>query len=580
MRHTAAGILAAAVCDLFPTAQLIGGESHEWGFYYDFLIEQPIDSHFISPLEERMRGIIKEGIPVTILDMMRENAAQLFTHRRQHTKAEIVAACANNIVQVFRFKDFYDYIPGDCVPSTSDVGAIKICEIAPVICYITALEEEVQAVRIQGTAQENPQILKKFLKRREAAKKRDHKLVGPECALYSYQADMGLTDWIWHPKGELVKKMLKDLWKQEHLKEHTYFLETPKVSQPAFLKKCGYYSFPDQDQKLFSEFVHEGKDYLLSPPEARGYFHAFSFQQQRASYRDLPLRFAECSEVFTNTATPRLEGLFRKNSNTADIAHLFCQPEQLKDQLISSLHSIHKIINMVPFEWQCYLVSSEQKRNSRLGSLAQVMNSMNEALENVNIPVTVETSPTHLAGPRIEFRICDAMGREWRGPFLEVNLDLPQRMQLGYVNADGISEQPIMIAYSLFGSLDAFIGLLVEQCDGLFPLWLAPEQVRILPLGGKRTKYIDDIAEKMQDAGIRANVCEGKKPLGNEIHLAERQRIPYMAIIGCQEEKNHLISVRACGREHKDTQMSLEAFLMLIQEGRPGQTINKSELLG
>ncbi len=219
----------------------------------------------------------------------------------------------------------------------------------------------------------------------------------------------------------------------------------------------------------------------------------------------------------------------------------------------------------MPFEWRCYLVTSEQKRSLRVSGLSQVLSCINEALEAVKIPVTAETSPTNLVGPRIEFRISDAMGREWKGPSIEVNLDLPQRMQLAFVNSDGINEQPIMIACSLFGSLDAFIGLLVEQTDGLLPLWLAPEQVRVISLGGKRTQYIDDIVSKLQNADLRVTVSESNKPLGNEIHSAEKQRVPYMVIVGNKEEKSNLLSVRACGSENRDSQMSLEAFLNLLQ---------------
>lgn len=571
MRSTAAAILASAVCDLFPTAQLIDGQAHEWGFYYTFLIHQPIDSSFISPLEETMRGIIKQDSDVLILDMMRENAAQLFSHRKQPLKAAYVSDIPHNIVQLVRIGDFYDYITGDFVETTGEVGSIKICEIAPTDLYLASEEKNVHAIKIQGTAFPNQQLLKKFLKQREQALKRDHKIVGPECDLFSCQMEMGISDWLWHPKGTLVKNSLLELWKKEQKLADAQFVETPKVCQPAFLKKAGFFSVPENDQQLFPAFCSEGIEFQLSPSEARGYFHAWIFQQKKQAFNDLPVRYAESGEIYRKYATSQLEGLFRKSSMTTDIAHHFCHPKHLLDQIISSLHSIHKIINMVPFEWQCYLVTSEQKRKLRAANQVKVIESMQEALTTVNIPMSIESSPIGLAGPRIEFRIRDALGREWKGPYLEAHLDIAERMQLGFLNENGIIEQPLVLACSLFGSLDAFIGLLIEQCNGLLPFWLAPEQVRIIPLGGNRTKYIDEAAGKMRAAGLRIAIAEGKNPLGREIHLAEMQRVPYMVIIGTKEEKNQLISVRYCGKEHKNSQMSLEAFLTQV-EGETCQT--------
>jgi len=572
----AAEVLAISVCDLFPGAQLVEGNGTQIGFFYDFAIDQPIDEKAIPLLEEKMRGVIKADLPVQILDMMRENAAQLLLHHHQSIKAELVVQDQNNIVQIVKINNFHDHIPTNedelaIGNSTSLAAAIKILSIKPVTRFIEHLGE-LSLIRIEGIAAHDRQVLKKAFKRHEAAKQHHHMLTGQEMKLFTPCPEALNSGVFWHPKGVILRDLLMQFW-QDAAQERGF----QRISTPGIMKHSLQEHHLNKKQKTdfntpSPTFEMEETEHIPAPNKTL--LHAQYIASQVPYYQELPVRLAESSERFEAFKDIQIEGLYHTRLYTADYLTVFCAEDQIQRELISSLHFFDKTFRILDFEYQWYLVASRGKAS--IGTAAEWKQGaawLAEALSLCGFSCHHESRQSANAGPRIELRLRDPLDRQWVASWLEINWLYPKQFDLRYRDVNNKIQPLVMINGSLYGSVERLIALLIEHHRGQLPLWLAPEQIRLLPMGQRHVEHAQAISTRLKNAGFRAGIDLKEETLGCKVHAAEKARIPYIVILGDKEKKEKKLTVRSC-RQNKtvNSSMQLEHLLEQLETelaGRP-----------
>jgi threonyl-tRNA synthetase len=562
IRNSAAEILASVVLDLLPGALLIGGTGTEIGFYYDFIFKQKIDENFIPLLEEKMRAIIKEDIPLQNLDMMRENGGSFLKHHRQDIRAYFALEAKENIISLLKIGNFHDYCQSSCLSTSSEMGVFKILNIFPINRYVPTMGD-VRVTRIQGTAFLEPQSLKKFIKKLENAKGLDHVQLGKEMKLFTFQEDASLGCSFWETKGMALRNFLLELWRKKH-QNGFHLLHTPSIIKKNLLKRAGFFDDPLHEDVKFPTFSAEGCDYVSSPTVAPQ--HCLTFMANPKYLSDLPVRYTEHREFFEDCCPEKICGLLKSRSYSKEVTHIFCTLDQIDKELISSLQFIDKSIKMFGFEYHWYLIPRGRKSAGTKADWEKGTQWITKALKDCGFAYTTDLDAHSFYGPRVALRFKDVLGREWEGPYIEIDLNLVEKLGVRYQESEGRMIAPVMLAISMFGSLDRFIAILLEHYAGLLPLWIAPEQIRMIPVGEKNFKAAEVLKKKIQLEGFRVGIdCRNDK-LGSKIHSAETERIPYMVIVGEKEEKGDVITIRTCQNQKKLSGMNLESFLKKLRE--------------
>lgn len=552
LRQSTAVLFACALVDLFPDAQLMDCVLNQIGFTYTFCLEQPLEEGVLTLFEEKMRAIAKKDLPFQALDMMRENAEGLFRHRGQIRKAELVAESLYNIVSIAKLgESFYDFALPTLLSSTSEIVAFKLQKLEKV-----AGDDDIFVVT--GTAFPDSKSLKKFLKRVEEAKKRDHRTLGSELQLFSRIKEINEHELSWLPAGAFLKETLKDWWRKEHLAQRFLPVSTPRVVKNSVLKK---YSASSEGEDLHVIKLAHGFSFAdtLEP------LHALLFRSTPHTIQDLPVRYSEWAEMSVSPSVAS-DGLFQPITSNVGLTNTFCSEEQVLTELISSLRFIEKTVNMLGLEYQWTLLSRGHKFAGTIAKWDKTLEWMTSALQECKCSYTVEPSDRAFNGPRIILRMKDALGREWDGSFIGIDLNQPERFSLSYRGADGKEHTPYMIVRSMFGSLERCIAVLIEHCSGVFPLWLSPEQVRLLPVKAAQHSYADEVCRLLVEAGIRCRVDYRQDPLGAKVHAVQREKIPYALVLGEAEEKNGVVNVRSCYQQGETKRMKLGLFLHMLQE--------------
>jgi threonyl-tRNA synthetase len=544
IRHSAAELLACAVQELFPGVLLVGGHVTDVGFFYDFVFEQPLYPEALTLIEVRMRALIKEEKEIRSLSMMRENASQFFLHHEQPLLSEKAAAEESNIVSLFQLDQFFSLSEGPHLQNTGELGVVKLLEQQEIVRSFSFCEEKIEVTRLIGTAFSNAMELKRFLKAYDYwAKKRDHRQLGPELNLFSLDPKAGDLGCFWHPKGEKLKQLVQKEW-QNRLNEDSFL----PVSSPALIKK----DFVEKKKELLPSLKIEEEEYVL----ASSHFshHLSLFNKLNVENERLPLRLVECYTAYTQEEEFRLSGLLRSRSYATDLLTTFCLREQVKEELISSLQFIEKTFRIYSFEAHWYLTVAGQKA-SKVSQLRQGSLWLEEALKSCHIDYATEVSSQGSGFiPRLELRLVDCLGREWRMPSIEViEFNDPSR--------------PVVIKTSLFDSVDRFIALLIEQSEGVFPWWLAPEQIRVLSIGNQNKAYAEAICKACKERGYRVQSDVRGEKLSVKIHAAEKEKVPCILIVGDKEENKKLISVRLLNQRNKGLCLSLDELFQQIEKG-------------
>ena len=562
LRRSAAELLAAAVLELFPNTLLVKGESYDLGFSYEFVFPQKFSEHNLLMIEERMRAIIKEKRPITSSEMMCTNARQFFLDKGQRIKAEILGATQDAIIDVMRMGDFVDVCPEPYVEETSQLAVFKIHKFSEKT--ITLPSRQLKVIRISGTVFYDKQSMKKFLKIVELSKKRDHRKLGTELNLFGVQECAGAGLWFWYPKGAVIRDILTEWWNAEHKKQQFQKVYTPDVVKASLLKESGFFDIDEQRQRnIFPTFSLEDGDYLVAPTRAP--LHALIFRSSLHSYRELPIRYAECSNLYSHEKRSQLRGMLKARAYCVDDACVFCTADQVRDEVISFLQFINKTIKIFGFEYKWCLTTRGRRYAGAVSQWREYEKLFTEALTSLGFDYELDERANAFLGPEVHVMLKDALGREWDGPYVGMDFNHPQRLGLKYQGADGDMHTPMMMRRSMFGSLERFIAILVEHYAGVFPLWITPEQVRILPVSEKNEEYAEKVRRNMESRGLRVGVDYRQEKLGAKMRTAQCEKVPYILVVGEEEENKQMVAVRPWNRS--DTRkVGVEAFIEKILE--------------
>ncbi|MBI2861833.1 MAG: threonine--tRNA ligase [Chloroflexi bacterium] len=543
LRHSAAHIMASAVLEYFPEAKLAIGPPIEDGFYYDFDLPRPLTQEDMGKIEARMREIVAADLPFVRSEIAKERARDFFAQRGQTYKVELIDGIPNSTVSFYQHGDFIDLCQGPHVSSTSQVRAFRLLSVAG--AYWRGDEHNPMLQRIYGTAFSTEEELEQYLERLAEAAKRDHRRLGRELDLFSIEDQVGPGLILWHPKGALVRKIIEDLWREEHLQRGYQFVYTPHIGRLDLWKTSGHWEW--YQEYMYSPMEVEGQQYLLKPMNCP--FHILIYQSRVRSYRDLPLRFAELGTVYRYERSGVLHGALRVRGFTQDDAHLFCQPDQLEAELVAVLDMAEYM--MSTFGYRDYDIElsvrdplNKAKYAGQEEAWQQAEAALAYALESTGRRYARMEGEAKFYGPAIDIKLRDAIGRSWQGPTIQVDFNLPERFDLHFAGADGAEHRPVMIHRALFGSMERFVGGLVEHYAGAFPPWLAPVQAIILPIADRHISYAEEVANQLKAAGLRAEVDARRERMNAKIRDAQLQKVPYMLVVGDREAADGTVSLR------------------------------------
>lgn len=547
IRHSAAHLMAAAVRRLYPDAKFDIGPSTEDGFYYDFDLEHRLVPEDFAAIDAEIRKIIKENVPFERIEVSRAEAAEAFAN--QPYKLERLADIEEGApITLYKSGDFTDLCRGPHVASSGDVGAVKVVSVAG--SYYRGNEKNKMLQRLYGIAGATEAELEAEIARAEEAKKRDHRVLGRALELFTITEPVGPGLAHWLPNGARVRVAIENYWRKAHYKAGYEIIYTPHVGRANLWETSGHLSFY-KDGMYPPMIVQEGdgedahsEQYYAKPMNCP--FHIQVYQAKKHSYRDLPLRYAELGTVYRWEKDGVRHGLFRVRGFTQDDAHIFCTPEQIVQEVRDTVNFAKKMLGKFGFtEIQAYLSTKPEKAVGDPARWEQATQSLRDALEAEGMTYEVDEGGGAFYGPKIDMKIKDALGRPWQLGTVQFDFNLPERFNLTYVGADGQEHQPYMVHRALLGSLERFFGILIEHYGGAFPLWLAPEQVRILPISEKVSEYAEKVRAELLDADIRVAIDNAPDKVGAKIRRAQMEKVPYMLVIGGREAEAGLVAVRS-----------------------------------
>ncbi|MEE9585041.1 MAG: threonine--tRNA ligase [Candidatus Brocadiales bacterium] len=545
LRHSTAHIMAQAVCRLFPGAKLGVGPTIENGFYYDFHLERPLTEKDLEDVEAEMKSIIKENIPFNRKVLERDEAIKKMGQERQPYKVELINDIeSGEEVSFYTQGEFLDLCRGPHIPTSGRVPAFKLLSVAG--AYWRGKETNPMLQRIYGTAFFRQGELDKYLKLLEETKKRDHRRLGKELDLYSVKEDVGSGLVLWHPKGARIRNIIESFWCDEHYKRGYQVVYSPHIAKSGLWHTSGHWDF--YRESMFSPFEMEGTEYLVKPMNCP--FHILIFKSEMRSYRDLPLRFAELGTVYRYERSGVLHGLLRVRGFTQDDAHIFCTPEQLEGEIVGVIDLADYMLTSFGFkEYELELaVRGRGEKDKYIGTdetWDMAEQALKKALETKDLPYYLGEGEAKFYGPSIDIKMKDALGRGWQGPTIQVDFNLPERFDVHYVGPDGKEHRVVMVHRTVLGAMERFLGTLIEHYGGAFPLWLAPVQVKVLPVSDATNDYAYTIKKRLDENGLRAECDTSNQRIGYKIRQGTLQKVPYLLIVGNKEMDKGLVSVRS-----------------------------------
>jgi threonyl-tRNA synthetase len=540
IRHSCAHVLAAALKRLFPGTRLGVGPPVEDGFYYDVQPPRPLTAEDLPVLEAEMRRIVEAAQPFVRTQLAIADATRLFTERDEPFKVEIIAGAAAlgaAEVSIYTNGDFIDLCRGPHVANTRDIGAFKLTSLAG--AYWRGDERNPQLTRIYGTAWQTPAELDAYLHRLAEAEKRDHRKLGRELDLFSIQDEAGPGLVIYHPKGALLRTLLEDFEKKEHLKRGYQIVIGPQILRLDLWKRSGH--FDNYRDKMYFTKV-EGDEYGIKPMNCLA--HMLIYKSKIRSYRDLPLRYFELGTVHRHEKSGELHGLLRVRGFTQDDAHILCRPDQLHEEIGAIINFVHDVMAMFQFEYEMEVSTRPEKSIGTDEDWERATQALTETLRTKNLPFDINEGDGAFYGPKIDVKLKDALGRRWQCATIQVDFAMPERFDLTYVGSDGQPHRPVMLHRVILGAIERFMGVLIEHYSGAFPVWLAPTQAILLTVTENTVDYANRVYEQLIQRGIRAENDFRNEKLGFKVREAQLQKIPYMLVIGEKEEKGGTLSPR------------------------------------
>jgi threonyl-tRNA synthetase len=574
IRHSFSHLLANAILDLYPETKLGIGPSIANGFYYDFDLPQSLTPEDLPKIEKKMIELAKKGFTFEKKNVSQPEAEQLF--KDQPYKLDLIKELPKNELTVYASGNFIDLCAGPHVNSSQDLplDGFKLNEIAG--AYWQGSEKNKMLTRIYGLAFANKKELTDYLQLQIEAAKRDHKKLGKDLDLFLIDPTVGLGLVMWQPKGAMLWQVMEDFWKKEHLKNGYELVRTPHIGSRTLWETSGHWGFynesmyPPLEVSRTLKESQEGKEakikeeYLLKPMNCP--FHLMIYKARPKSYKDLPLRWAECGTVYRYEKSGELSGLTRVRGFTQDDAHIICTKEQVKDELKRVADFILKILKTFGFnDFNVYLSLRDPANKDKYAGNDEGWNFTEKVLEEVaesqGLKFKKEIGEAAFYGPKLDYKIKDCLGREWQCSTLQFDFNEPERFDISFVNQAGEKERPYMLHRALFGSFERFIGLLIEQYAGAFPFWLAPVQMRLIPISEKHLAYAQELKKKLAD--FRVEVDEENDTVGKKIRNGELQKIPYLLVVGDKEIATNSVAVRERGKKEIQT-MTTDKFIEKI----------------
>jgi len=559
-RHSSTHIMAQAVKDVFPSAQLTIGPALEDTFYYDFAFERPFTPEDLEKIEARAQEIIKADRPFSRREMSREEGMKFFRGQGEQYKVEIIEGFQDPTVSLYeQGNGFVDLCRGPHLLSTGRVGAIKLLSTGG--AYWRGDERNAMLQRIYGTSFPTQKELDAYLAKLEEIKRRDHRKLGKELDLISIQDDIGPGLVLWHPKGALVRLQIENFWREQHLQHGYQLVYSPHVARLDLWKTSGHVDY--YRENMFVPMKVEASEYQLKPMNCP--FHIMIYKSHLRSYRDLPIRYGELGTVYRYERTGVLHGLLRVRGFTQDDAHLFCRPDQIESEVSHVLDFTFFMMKTFGFsDFEVYLSTRPEKAVGSEERWIQATDALEAALKNRGVAYEIDPGEGVFYGPKIDIKIKDVLGRSWQCSTVQVDFNNPERFELAYTGEDGKAHQPIMIHRALLGSIERFFGILVEHYAGAFPTWLAPVQVRVLPITDKQRQYADSVVGQLQAAGYRTETDARNEKIGLKIREAEKAKIPYMLVVGDREMEAGTVAVRGRSGANLGT-LSVSGVIELIK---------------
>ncbi|MFC1566213.1 threonine--tRNA ligase [bacterium] len=539
LRHSTSHIMADAVKRLFPNVKLAIGPSIENGFYYDFDKKEPFQPDDLIKIESEMKKIIKENSKFEVIEKTKSEAVEYYKNLGEIYKLEILDDITDDKVTFYKHGGFMDMCRGPHIMRTGNAKHFALLSIAG--AYWRGDEKNKMLQRIYATAFPTKQELDEHLTMLEEAKKRDHRLLGKQLDLFSIQELAGGGLVYWHPKGALVRKIIEDFWKDEHLKSGYDLTITPHIAKVDLWKTSGHWDF--YKENMFAPMDVENQQYIVKPMNCPG--HILIYKSKKHSYKELPFRWAELGTVYRFERSGVLHGLMRVRGFTQDDAHIFCRLDQLENEVVSVIQFVIRMLKTFGFsEYEIFLSTRPEKYVGTLDNWKKAEDALRKGLEHVGLDYEIDPGEGVFYGPKIDIKIKDSIGRLWQCSTIQVDFALPERFGVGYVGDDGQEHRSIMIHRALLGSLERFFGVLLEHYKGAFPVWLAPEQVRVMAVTNKQDEYAQMVQTKLQENGVRCGIDIGSEKLGAKIRAGQLDKIPYMIIVGAKEVENNQISIR------------------------------------
>ena len=555
-RHTSAHMLAQAIKRLYPEAKFAIGPSIENGFYYDIDLEERLTMEDLAKLEAEMKKIAKEDLKVERYELPKEEALKWAKENGEIYKEELINELPEGeIISFYKQGDFTDLCRGPHLPSTKKVKAVKLLSVAG--AYWRGDEKNKMLQRIYGISFEKNKDLEEYLHLLEEAKKRDHRKLGKELELF-FIPEEGPGFPLFLPKGMELKNALLKYWRELHREDGYYEIETPIILSRHLWETSGHWYH--YKENMYTVKIDE-QDFAIKPMNCPG--SMLYYQSKPHSYRDFPMRVAELGRVHRHELSGALHGLMRVRAFTQDDAHIFMLPEQIKDEIKGVVKLIDRVYKTFGFEYHLELSTRPEDSMGTDEEWETAENGLREALEELNLPYILNEGDGAFYGPKIDFHLKDCLGRTWQCGTIQLDMQLPQRFDISYVGQDGEKHRPVMIHRVALGSIERFIGILIEQYAGKFPVWLAPTQVKILPISDKYMDYANEVKKALFDAGIRVEMDDRAEKIGFKIREAQLQKVPYMLVVGEKEAAENQVAVRSRDKGEMGS-MNLNEFVSMV----------------
>ena len=556
IRHSAAHVMADAVKKLYPGVKIAIGPAIEDGFYYDFDFSGcaaggagASGSQFLTPedlpkIEKEMGKIIARDEAFAQEKISKKKARERFEAEGETYKLELLEDIPEEEVSLFTHGSFTDLCRGPHVKKTGEIGAFKLLSVAG--AYWRGDESNVMLQRIYGTAFADEKALEEHLKLREEAQKRDHRKLGRELDLFSFNDIMGGGLVLYHPKGAILRQMVVDYITEKHLEKHYQLISSPHILKSDIWVRSGHYDYYKEHMYIFES---EGQEFAVKPMNCPG--HILAYASRTRSYREFPIRYFELGTVYRHEKSGVLHGLLRVRGFTQDDAHIFCLPEQVEEEVIGVIDFVAEALSDFGFrDFEVELSTRPEKFIGTESDWDAATSALKTALEHKNMQYDINEGDGAFYGPKIDIKLKDALGRAWQCATIQCDFALPERFDLKYVDSQGVERRPVVLHRVILGSLERFIGALIEHYGGDFPLWLAPVQVRIIPITGDQAEYARGLEEELHKAGIRVETDARNEKMQKKIRDAEMAKVPYMAVVGKREAENGTVSARS--RKHGD----------------------------